>query len=183
MHDLIEIAYAYYKEGETADALDATDRFLKLNPNHPNADYVYYLRGLINFIEPPPLVGPLVGYEISERDPKSMRDSFDAFKELLARYPNSRYAQDASLRMNYLLESLAAHEVHVADYYFRRGAYLAAIDRAQSVVRSYQGANAVERALVIIAKSYQALGLPDLQADAERILKLNFPNSKSIGGP
>src|SRR6266853_3788351 len=80
----IEIAYSYYKQGETADALDATERFLKQNPNHPYADYVYYLRGLINFIEPPALIGRLIGYQVSERDPKSMRESFDAFKELLA---------------------------------------------------------------------------------------------------
>src|ERR1700756_2473795 len=107
----IEIAYSYYKQGETADALDAVDRFLKANPSHPSVDYVYYLKGLINFIEPPALIGRLVGYKVSERDPKAMRDSFEAFKELLARFPDSRYAPDARRRLIYLQNALAGHEV------------------------------------------------------------------------
>src|SRR5882757_2178393 len=171
----IEIAYAYYKEGETADALDATERFLKQNPSHPNADYVYYLRGLINFIEPPALIGRMIGYQVSERDPKSMRDSFEAFKELLSRFPNSRYAKDATVRVNYLLNALASHEVQVADYYYRRGAYLASIGRAQGALRQYPGASSQQRALILIVQSYAALGLTELQADAERVLRLNYP--------
>jgi outer membrane protein assembly factor BamD len=179
----IEIAYAYYKEGETADALDATERFLKQNPSHPNADYVYYLRGLINFIEPPALIGRLIGYQVSERDPKSMRDSFEAFKELLSRFPNSRYAKDATVRVNYLLNALASHEVQVADYYYRRGAYLASIGRAQGALRQYPGASSQQRALILIVQSYAALGLTELQADAERVLRLNYPDSKSVKNP
>lgn len=178
----IEIAYCYYKEGETADALSATDRFLKLNPNHPNADYVYYLRGLVNFIEPPALVGRLIGYQVSERDPKALRESFEAFKELAARFPSSRYYEDAQLRINFLLNALAGHEVNVADYYYRRGAYLAAISRAQGSLREYQGAPANEQALVIMVRSYAALGMDDLRADAERVLRLNFPNSRMLAG-
>jgi outer membrane protein assembly factor BamD len=179
----IEIAYSYYKEGETADAMDATERFLKLNPNHPYADYVYYLRGLINFIEPPALIGRMVGYQVSERDPKSMRDSFEAFKELLARFPNSRYAKDATDRLNYLLNALANHEVRVADYYYRRGAYLAAIERAQGALRQYPGAPSQQQALTIMAQSYGALGLADLRADTERVLQRNYPDSKSVRNP
>ena len=179
----IEIAYSYYKQGETADALDATERFLKQNPNHPYADYVYYLRGLINFIEPPALIGRLIGYQVSERDPKSMRESFDAFKELLARFPNSRYAKDASVRLNYLLNALASHEVQVADYYYRRGAFLAAIERAQGALRQYPGVSSQQQALTIMAQSYQALGLTDLQVDAERVIRLNYPDSKTVKNP
>jgi len=171
----IEIAYTYYKEGETADALDAVDRFLKANPSHPNADYVYYLKGLINFIEPPALIGRLVGYKVSERDPKAMRDSFEAFKELLARFPNSRYAPDARLRLQYLLNALAGHEVRVADYYYRRGAYLAALERAQGALHEFPGSASRQEALTLMARSYEALGLSDLQADAERVLRLNYP--------
>jgi outer membrane protein assembly factor BamD len=171
----IEIAYAYYKQGETADALDATDRFLKQYPTHPNADYVYYLRGLINFIERPVLVGRVVGYKVSERDPKSMRDSFEAFKELVSRYPDSRYAADATLRVNYLLNVLASHEVGVADYYYRRGAYLAAISRAQGSLNQYPGSSSQRKALTVLAQSYQALGLNELRADTERVIKLNYP--------
>jgi len=173
----IEIAYTYYKEGETADALDGIDRFLKQNPTHPNVDYVYYLRGLVNFIERPVLIGRLVGYQVSERDPKSLRDSFEAFKELLTRFPDSRYAPDATLRLNYLLNALASHEVVVADYYYRRGAYLAAIARAQAALSQYPGASSQRKALKVLAQSYQALGMTDLQADTERVIKLNYPDS------
>jgi len=176
----IEIAYCYYKEGETADAIAATDRFLKLNPTSGNAAYVYYLRGLVNFIEPPLLLGPLVGYRVSERDPKAMLESFEAFKELLTRFPDSRYAPDARLRLAFLRDALADHEVEVADYYYRRGAYLAAINRAQTAVREYQGAPALEHALGIMMHSYERLGLPVLRQGAEEVLRANFPKSKEL---
>jgi len=179
----IEIAYTYYKEDETADALDATERFLKANPSHPSVDYVYYLRGLINFIEPPALVGRLVGYKVSERDPKAMRDSFEAFKELVTRFPDSRYAPDARIRLRYLQNALAMHEVRVADYYYRRGAYLAAIERAQGALKEFPGAASQQQALTLIAQSYQALGLTDLQADAERVLQLNYPQPVAVKTP
>lgn len=176
----IEIAYCYYKEGETAESLSATDRFLKQYPNHPNGDYVYYLRGLVNFITPPALIGRLIRYEVAERDPKALRDSFEAFKELVTRYPNSRYVPDATLRMSYLLNTLASHEVHVADYYYRRGAYLAALNRAQSALRQYQGAPALEQALVLMMRCYAALGMDDLRADTERVLRQNYPESSEL---
>jgi outer membrane protein assembly factor BamD len=176
----IEIAYCYYKEGETADSIAATDRFLKLNPNSPNADYVFYLRGLVNFIEPPLLLGPLVGYRVSERDPKAMLESFEAFKELLTRFPNSRYAPDARLRIAFLRDALADHEVHVADYYYRRGAYLAAINRAQAAVRTYQGSPALEHALGIMMHSYARLGMTELRHGSEEVLRKNFPNSYEL---
>jgi outer membrane protein assembly factor BamD len=179
----IEIAYTYYKEGETADALDTIDRFLKANPSHPNADYAYYLKGLINFIEPPALIGRLVGYRVSERDPKAMRDSFEAFKDLLSHFPNSRYAPDARLRLQYLLNTLAGHEVRVADYYFRRGAYLATIERAQGALHDFPGSAAQQEALTLMARSYGALGLVELQADAERVLVLNYPAPVAVKNP
>ena len=179
----IEIAYTYYKEGETADALDACERFLKANPTHPSADYVYYLKGLANFIEPPPFVGRLVGYKVSERDPKAMRDAFEAFKELATRFPDSRYTADARVRLAYLQNALAGHEVRVADYYYRRGAYLAAIARAQGALHDFPGSGAQEEALKLLARSYRALGLSELQADAERVLKLNFPEPVAAKSP
>lgn len=179
----IEIAYSYYKEGETADALDATDRFLKQNPSHPNVDYVYYLRGLINFIEPPAWIGRLVDYKVSERDPKAMRDSFEAFKELLTRFPDSRYAADARLRVAYLVNALDDHEVRVGDYYYRRGAYLAALARAQSALRDFPGSASQKEALTLMAKSYAALGLTQLQVDAERVLQLNYPAPVAVKTP
>jgi len=173
----IEIAYCYYKEGESADAIAATDRFLKLNPTNPNTDYVFYLRGLINFIEPPLLLGPLVNYRISERDPKSLYDSFEAFKELVTRFPGSRYYNDAMLRIAFLRTALADHEVRVADYYYRRGAYLAAVNRAQVALRDYQGAPAIEHALGIMVRSYDHLGLQELRDGAERVLRASYPRS------
>ena len=176
----MEIAYCYYKEGETADAISATDRFLKLNPTSPRADYVYYLRGLINFIEPPMLLGPLVHYRISERDPKAMLDSFEAFKELVARYPNSPYYPDAMLRIGFLRTALADHEVRVADYYYRRGAYLAAVNRAQAALHDYQGAPSIEHALGIMFHSYDRLGLTELRDGAERVLRTNYPKSAEL---
>jgi outer membrane protein assembly factor BamD len=176
----IEIAYCYYKEGETEDAISTTDRFLKLYPNSPRADYVYYLRGLVNFIEPPVLIGPLVGYRVSERDPKSMVESFEAFKELVARYPQSRYYSDALLRLSFLRNALADHEVRVADYYYRRGAYLAAINRAQAAVRDYQGAPSLEHALGIMLHSYGKLGMTDLHDSTARVLRGSFPKSEEL---
>ena len=178
----IEIAYALYKQDETADALDTIERFLKTNPSHPSVDYVYYLKGLVNFTEPPALIGRLVGYKVSERDPKAMRESFEAFKELVSRFPDSRYAPDARRRLAYLQNALAGHEVRVADYYFRRGAYLAAIERAQGALRDFPGSGAQQEALVLIAQSYQALGLTELQADAERVLRLNYPEPVAAKG-
>jgi outer membrane protein assembly factor BamD len=178
----IEIAYCYYKEGETADAISATDRFLKLNPTSAHADYVFYLRGLINFIEPPLLLGPLVGYRVSERDPKALLESFEAFKELITRFPNSRYTPDARLRLAFLRDALADHEVRVADYYYRRGAYLAAINRAQSALLQYQGAPTLEHALGIMMHSYDRLGLPALRQGTEEVLRANYPKSRELTG-
>jgi outer membrane protein assembly factor BamD len=176
----IEIAYCYYKEGETADAISTTDRFLKLNPNSPRADYVYYLRGLVNFIEPPKLIGPLIRYRVSERDPKALLESFEAFKELVSRYPKSRYYSDALLRISFLRDALADHEVRVADYYYRRGAYLAAINRAQAALRDYQGAPRLEHALVIMVHCYDRLGMADLRDSAQRVLRASFPRSTEL---
>jgi outer membrane protein assembly factor BamD len=173
----LEIAYTYYKEGDTAQTVSTCERFLKENPNHPNADYAMYLRGLANFNEPPIVLGKLLGYKISDRDPKALRDSFDSFKELVSRYPNSRYAPDSVLRMNYLVEALAQHEVTVARYYFTRSAYLAAILRAQGVLHDYPNAPSTLEALRIMANSYEALGMPELRTDTERVIERSFPSA------
>jgi outer membrane protein assembly factor BamD len=171
----IEIAYTYYKEGATADVISTVERFLKENPNHANADYAMYLRGLANFNSQPVLLGKLLGYRVAERDPKSLRDSFDSFKELVGRFPNSRYAEDAVLRMNYLVEALAQHEVIVAEYYYSRNAYLAAILRAQGVLHDYPTAPSTLAALQIMSRSYGALGMQDLKQDADRVIERSFP--------
>ena len=165
------IAYSYYKENESAQAITAADRFLKLNPNHPNADYVQYLKGLATFNDDLGLFGRFLGIDPSRLDPKSMREAFEVFRELTARWPDSKYAPDATLRMNYLINAMAQSEVNIARFYFQRGAYVAAIQRSQGAVRDFQRSPAAEEALTIIVRSYQALSLPELAADAERVLK------------
>jgi outer membrane protein assembly factor BamD len=173
----IDLAYAYWKSGEKESALVACDRFIKLHPNHPNVDYVYYLRGLIDFNEDLGLMGLVSQQDMTERDPKGARESFNAFRELVTRFPNSKYAPDATQRMTYLVGALAQLEVHVARYYMRRGAYLAAINRAQYAVKSYPDVPATEEALFIMVQAYDLLGMNDLRDDAERVMRKNFPNS------
>ncbi|HMM55230.1 MAG TPA: outer membrane protein assembly factor BamD [Candidatus Desulfobacillus sp.] len=173
----IEIAYAYFKSSEPASAIAACDRFIKLHPNHPNVDYVYYLKGLVNFNEDQGILGYISLQDQSERDPKAAKEAFDAFKDLVTRYPASKYAPDATARMKYLVNALASHEVHVARYYLRRGAYVAAANRAQFAVKTYVDAPANEEALFILVKAYDALGLNDLRDDAERVMRANFPDS------
>jgi outer membrane protein assembly factor BamD len=176
----MEIAYTYYKEGESAQAISAAERFLKLNPNHPAADYVQYLKGLSTFSDDLGLFGRAFGLDPSARDPKAMREAFDSYKELVARYPDSRYAPDARARMNYLVNALAQSEVNVARYYVQRGAYIAAIQRAQGALRTYQGTPASEEALAILVRAYGALGMDELRADSERVLRTNFPGSRYL---
>ena len=174
----IEVAYAYWKAGEPASAIAASERFIKLHPNHPNVDYVYYLRGLVNFNEDLGLLGSIANQDMSERDPKGARESFDAFKELATRFPESKYAPDAVARMKYLVNALASNEVHVARYYMKRGAYLAAINRAQFALKNYPDAPAIEEALYIMVKAYDLLGMTSLRNDAERVMRHNYPKSE-----
>ncbi|MDR0577595.1 MAG: outer membrane protein assembly factor BamD [Candidatus Accumulibacter sp.] len=173
----IDLAYAYWKSGEKESALAACERFIKLHPNHPNVDYIYYLRGLINFNENMGLLGYISQQDLTERDPKGARESFDAFRELLARFPEGKYADDARLRMTYLVDALAQLEVHVARYYMKRGAFVAAINRAQYAVKTYPDVPATEEALFIMVRAYDELGMNDLRDDAERVMRQNFPNS------
>ena len=175
----MEIAYAQWKDGEKDLAISAADRFLKQYPNSANADYVYYLKGLINFNDNLGLLGSLAQQDLTERDPKALRGAFDAFRELATRFPESKYTPDAVLRMKYLVNAMAAHEVHVARYYLRRGAYVAAANRAQLVVQQYQQAPAVHEALQIMVTAYDGLQMPQLRDDARRVLDTNFPASAS----
>jgi outer membrane protein assembly factor BamD len=173
----LEIAYSYWKDSERASAIAAADRFIKLYPNHPYVDYAYYLKGLINFNENTGLLSGLSNPDMSERDPKATREAFATFKELVTRFPKSKYTPDAIARMRYLVNSLASHEVHVARWYMRRGAYVAAANRAQYAVKEYPRAPATEEALSIMIHAYDALGLDDLRDGAARVMKTNFPHS------
>ncbi|MEW6120733.1 MAG: outer membrane protein assembly factor BamD [Pseudomonadota bacterium] len=178
----LEVAYAYYKDNEPISAIAACDRFIKLHPNHPNVDYAYYLKGLANFNDDLGLLGNLVDQDLSERDPKAAREAFLSFKELVTRFPESKYAEDSVARMKYLVNALASNEVHVARYYLKREAYVAAANRAKEVLKTYPEAPALEEALAIMVVAYDKLKLTDLRDDAQRVLTLNFPNSKYARG-
>lgn len=174
----LDQAYAHYKDNDRTQALVAIERFIRLYPTSEQLDYAYYLKGLVNFNDDPGAMASIGRQDLSERDLKAARESFEAFRQVITRFPDSRYAEDSRARMRYLVNSMAGGEVHIARYYFRRGAYLAAINRAQGVVQQYQGAPAVEEALFIMLKGYEKLGLEELRADADRIMRLNFPNSE-----
>jgi outer membrane protein assembly factor BamD len=174
----LELGYVYWKGEENGSALAACDRFIKLHPNHPAVDYAYYLKGIINFNEDLGITGYFSSPDMSERDPKAARDSFDAFRELATRFPNSKYTPDAIQRMNYLVNSMASHEIHVARYYIKRGAYVAAANRAQNAIKTYPTAPANEEALFILVTAYDKLGMTDLRDDADRVLRKNFPESR-----
>lgn len=176
----LELIYAYYKDSETASAIAAADRFIKLHPRHPFVDYAYYLKGLVNFNAGSNIVERYLPQDPSQRDPGAARQSFQDFAELAKRFPNSKYAQDARQRMLFLRNNLAQYEIHVADYYIRRGAYLAAANRAKYVVENYQRTPAVPQALSIMASAYKVMGLNDLANDALRVLELNYPNDPQI---
>jgi len=173
----IDLAYAQYKSGERATALATLDRFIKLHPSSPALDYAIYLRGIVNFNENLGVLSMLSRQDLSERDQQASREAFQSFKQLVDQFPQSRYAADARLRMDYIVNALAEYEVHVARYYFRRGAYVAAANRAQQAVTEFQQAPATEEALFILVASYERLGLDPLRKDAERVLRQNFPNS------
>lgn len=176
----MEIAYAQYRDGEKELCLAAADRFIKQYPNSPNVDYLYYLKGLANFNDNLGLMGSLANQDLTERDPKALRDSFDAFRILVDKFPESKYTPDAIVRLKYLVNAMASHEIHVARYYLRRGAYVAAANRAQVVVQQYQQAPAVHDALVIMAQAYDGLAMPDLRDDARRVLAQNYPQGETV---
>lgn len=177
----LEIAYAYYKKQDPISCVAAADRFIKLHPNHPNVDYAYYLRGLASFNERG-IIEKLSAQEINDRDPKALKLSFAAFKELTERYPKSRYYKDATQRMVYLVNALSQHELHVARYYMRRQAYLAALNRAKYVLEYYPNSLSVEEALVISVSAYDYMDLTDLKDDTLRVLKTNYPQNPMVLG-
>jgi outer membrane protein assembly factor BamD len=177
---ILESAYSSYRAGETAAAVASCDRFIRTFPNHPNVDYAYYLKGLVHFREDQGLLGYVYELDLSEREPKAMRESFAAFKELVAKFPDSRYADDAKDRMRYLTNALALYEVKVAKYYYNRGAYVAAVNRAQGAIVNYPRTPASEEALGVLTASYEKLGLPQLASDSKRVLDQTFPKNTEM---
>ncbi len=178
----LDVAYVYWKDGERASAIAAAERFIKLYPNHTNVDYAYYLKGLVNFNENSGILSIIDTPDMTERDSKGTREAFEAFKELATRFPDSKYTPDARARMRYLVNSLAQYEVHVARYYMKRRAFVAAANRAQFAVQNYPQAPALEEAVFIMVKAYDSLGMTDLRDAADRVMRKNFPESKYLTG-
>jgi outer membrane protein assembly factor BamD len=176
----LELAYCHYKSDQTAKALAAVDRFMKLNPTHPHMDYAYYLRGLLNFNNGKGILERHLVRDASQRDPGASLQAFNDFSELIKRFPDSRYVADSQLRMRYLRNILAQHEVNVANWYMRRGAFVAAANRSRYVVENYQQTPAMPDALALMAKAYKVLELNQLSDDALRVLELNFPNYRGV---
>lgn len=175
----LDLAYAYYKQSDPESAISAADTFIKQYPNNPYLDYAYYVKGLANFTPDMGIFGLTFGQDPTDRDPKAAKESFAAFKDLVSRFPSSRYAPDSRLRMQYLLNGLAKYEIHVAKYYLRRGADIAAVNRAKGVLTEYPDTPSVQNALQILVKGYDVMGLYKLRDDARRVLKLNFPQAVS----
>ncbi len=178
----LELAYLYHRTRERALAITTIERFIKLNPSSPVIDYAMYLRGVINFNDDRGFLGNVANQDLSERDNQASRDAYQAFKQLVEQYPDSKYTPDARLRMDYIVNALAEYEVHVARYYFNRGAYLAAANRAQFAVSEYPQVPAAEEALALLSQSYDKLGLDQLRDDAKRVLSKNYPKSRYLDG-
>lgn len=178
----LDMSYAQWRSDDRSAALATVDRFVKLNPSSPALDYAMYLRGMINFNENLGLLGNIAGQRLSERDQRAARDSWQAFKQLVDQFPDSRYTPDARLRMDFIVNSLAEYELNVARYYLRRGAYVAAANRAQQAVAEFPQSPSVEESLAIMVQSYDKLGLVTLRDDAERVLRKNYPQSTYLAG-
>jgi outer membrane protein assembly factor BamD len=176
----LERAYAQYKSGDQPSALQTIDRFIKLHPASPALDYALYLKGIVNFNDNLGMFASLSRQDLSERDQKAAKESFEAFKELANRFPESRYTPDAQARMTYIVNSLAQYEVHVARYYYNRGAYVAAINRAQNAITDYKDVPALEEALFILLRSYDALGMTQLAGDTRRVMEKTYPKSEYL---
>ena len=172
----LELIYAYYKAGQKEQAVEAADTFMRENPIHERVDYALYIKGLAYFEDEAGFLERRFKKDVTQRPPKEIAQSYSALRRLVDRYPASEYAPDAEQRMVFLKNRLATYENHVADYYLRRGAYVAALNRAKAALEEYNGANGNAESLRIMAEAYEELGMADLAADARRVLVLNFPN-------
>ena len=176
----VEIAYCYYKTNDPDLAMETLDKFIELYPSHPNMPYAFYLRGLVNFYRGRGITDRFLPRDQAQRDPGATLDSFNDFSTVVQRFPKSDYFEDARLRMVFLRNMLAEHELNVATYYMRRGAYVAASNRAREIVEKYQKAPVMPEALMVMAKSYKVMGMDDLMEDTLQVLKLNYPEYSGI---
>ncbi|AFT66339.1 MULTISPECIES: outer membrane protein assembly factor BamD [unclassified Cycloclasticus] len=172
----IDLAFAYYKNDEPESAIATANRFIRIHPRHKNVDYLYYLKGLINFNRGIGFLERYLPTDKSQRDPGAAIESLDDFATLIRRFPNSQYVADSKQRIIALKSNLALHELNVANYYMKRKAYVAAINRAKNIIEQYQNTTAVPRALLLMVDAYQHINMNDLAADAQRVYDLNYPN-------
>lgn len=176
----LEIISAYYQGNEYDQAVAAADRFVRLHPEHPEVDFALYYKGLSNFDANRTLFDRFFNIDLSERDPGTARDSYNDFSELATRFPESRFAADARARMVFLRNILSRHEIHVADYYLKRGAYTAAVNRGRFVVEHYQETTAAGDGLAIMVQAYKLMDMPELANDSLAVLKKNYPSHESL---
>jgi outer membrane protein assembly factor BamD len=176
----LDIAYAYYKNDDPEAAIAATDRFIKIHPRNPSVDYAYYLKGLINFNRSIGFIERFLPTDASQRNPSNVKEAYDNFDLLINRFPESKYVPDAKQRMLSLRNNMAMYEVHVARFYLKRRAYIAAANRAGYVIKEYQRTPAVPYALQVMEKAYAKLGLDDLSADAKRVYEHNYPDGPPV---
>jgi outer membrane protein assembly factor BamD len=170
----LDLIYAYYRAGESESAIDAAEQFVRENPTHPRVDYAWYVKGLVDFERTPNILERVFRVDLAERPPTTARKSFVAFKTVVEQYPKSDYAHDARKRMIFLRNRLADYEVHVASYYLRRGAFVAAAQRAKGAIEQYDGAPGVKDALAIMIEAYDRMGLQDLAEQTRTVYNANY---------
>ena len=178
----LELPYVYWKDESRLKALAAADRFITLNGSHPQLDYMYYLKGIINYNNNTGFIKSLITRDVGSNasDPRAATEAFNAFKTLVTKFPESRYAPDARKRMVQLVNTLAQQQLNIAQYYYEREAYLAAINRSQEILKNFDGTMSIENALIIMMQSYDKLGMNDMRDDTRKVLQSNFPNSKGV---
>ena len=172
----LELMHAYYMGGQREQAVEAADTFIRENPIHARVDYALYIKGLAYFEEEPGFMDRWFRRDTTKRPPQEVELAYITFRRLVERYPTSEYAADAEQRMVAIKDRLAQYENHIADYYLRRGAYVAALNRATTALEEYNGASGNARSLEIMALAYDKLGMTDLASDTRRVLEKNFPD-------
>lgn len=177
----LELVHAYYRNYEYDAAIANADRFIRLHPRHRNVDYAYYMKGLASFDITGGFLDRFARTDMSERDVSAARESFTYFSQLLSLFPESQYAPDAEKRMIHLRNLLARYQIHVANYYFKRGAYIAAINRGRYVIENFQETPAVPDALAVIVQGYELLGMEDLMNASLDVLRQNYPDYPAFG--
>lgn len=176
----LDLIYSYYKSGKIDETVATIDRFIRLNPNHSDVDYAFYMRGLVNMEADTNLFQELMNIDRADRDPAKSRQAFEDFRRLIQQYPDSKYAADAQKRMVFIKNRLARYEIAIARFYMRREAFVAAANRGRYVIEHYPDSDQLQQALEIMVSSYEQLGLTELRDNAMKTLKLNYPDSEYI---